>query len=45
MHTLIRLTEEASQESHLAPAWVFGAAAFALLLLSLFVVTRFDPNR
>ncbi len=45
MHALIRLAEEASHESETVPPWVFGAVTLALLLVALFVVTRFDPNR
>jgi len=44
--TLIRLAEGEFVESHEGvPADVYGLVAFAVLLLLLFVVTRFDPNR
>jgi hypothetical protein len=44
--TLIRLAEGEVVESHgHVPAWVFGVVAFVVLVLLLFVVTRFNPDR
>lgn len=46
MNTLVVLSEEAVAHSEPAvPPWVFGAVAFVVLMLLLFLVTRFDPNR
>ena len=44
--TLVRLAEGEVVESHGAvPAWVFGVVGFVVLVLLLFVVTRFNPDR
>jgi hypothetical protein len=44
--TLVRLAEGEAVESHGAvPAWVFGVVGFVVLVLLLFVVTRFNPDR
>lgn len=45
MTALLVLAEGAVEEGAGVPAWVFGAAALAVLLLVLFVVTRFNPDR
>jgi hypothetical protein len=45
MNTLVVLAEGAAEGHEGVPAWVFGAAGLVVLLLLLFVVTRFDPNR
>lgn len=43
---LVRLSDGAVVEDHPGvPAWVFGVAMLVVLLLALFVVTRFDPDR
>ena len=43
---LIRLAEGEAVESHGGiPAWVFGVVGFVVLVLLLFVVTRFNPDR
>ncbi len=36
---------ETSGEHHGPPAWIIGVVGFAVLMLLLLVVTRFDPNR
>lgn len=36
---------EVTAEHEAVPAWVFGLVTFLVLLLLLFVVTRFDPDR
>lgn len=44
--TLVRLAEaEGATEHHLVPAWAYGVGTFAVLVLLLFVVTRFSPER
>ena len=44
--TLVRLAEGGVVESHEGiPAWVFGVTGFVVLVLLLFVVTRFNPDR
>lgn len=44
--TLVRLAEGEVVESHgSVPAWVFGVVGFVVLVLLLFVVTRFNPDR
>ena len=45
MGTLLSLAEEAAESTFQVPAWVIGGAAFGVLMLLLFLVTRFDPNR
>ena len=46
LQALVRLEEGARIEEHAGvPAWVFGAIALVALLLALFVVTRFNPDR
>lgn len=45
VNALVRLSETASEEHSGVPAWVFGAIALVLLLVLLFVVTRFNPDR
>jgi hypothetical protein len=45
MNTLVVLAEEAAEAHEGVPAWIFGVTGFVVLLLLLFVVTRFDPNR
>jgi MYXO-CTERM domain-containing protein len=46
VHTLVRMAEGAAVEDHPGvPPWVFGAVALVVLLLLLFVVTRFNPDR
>jgi hypothetical protein len=43
---LVRLSEGAAVEDHTGvPPWVFGAIALVLLLVALFAVTRFNPDR
>ena len=42
---LVRLSEEAAEGQEGVPPLVFGALALVVLLLLLFVVTRFNPNR
>jgi hypothetical protein len=43
---LVRLAEDASGEGHGGvPSEVYGVVALVVLLLLLFVVTRFNPNR
>ncbi|HEX6887584.1 MAG TPA: hypothetical protein VF143_05705 [Candidatus Nanopelagicales bacterium] len=40
------MAEGAAVEDHPGvPAWVFGVVALVVLLLLLFVVTRFNPDR
>lgn len=41
---MLRLSEAAA-EDHAVPAWVFGLAAFAGLVVALLVVSRFNPDR
>ena len=44
--TLVRLAEGEVVESHEGiPPWVFGITTFVVLVLLLFVVTRFNPDR
>ena len=46
VNALVRLSEGAAVEDHAGvPPWVFGALALVLLLVLLFVVTRFNPDR
>jgi hypothetical protein len=45
MNTLVVLAEEAAHGSEGIPSWIFGVVGFAVLMLLLYVVTRFDPNR
>jgi bacteriorhodopsin len=46
VNALVRLSEGAAVEEHSGvPAWVFGTLALVLLLVLLFVVTRFNPDR
>lgn len=45
VNALVRLSEGAAEEHAGVPAWVFGAVALVLLLVLLFAVTRFDPDR
>lgn len=45
MTAMLVLAEEAVEESAGFPAWAFGVTALAVLLLALFVVTRFNPDR
>ncbi len=46
VNALVRLSEGAAVEEHPGvPAWVFGAIALVLLLVLLFAVTRFNPDR
>jgi Flp pilus assembly protein TadG len=46
VNALVRLSEGAAVEDHGGvPAWVFGALALVLLLVLLFLVTRFNPDR
>ena len=46
LDALIRLEGVAGTQEHSGvPPWVFGALALVTLLLALFVVTRFDPDR
>jgi hypothetical protein len=45
VNALVRLSEEAAEGHGGVPAWIFGLIGFAVLVLLLFVVTRFNPNR
>ena len=46
LQALVRLEEGARIEEHAGvPAWVFGGVALVVLLLALFLVTRFNPDR
>ena len=46
LNAVVRFSEGAAVEEHAGiPAEVFGAVAFVLLLVLLFVVTRFNPDR
>ncbi len=45
MHELVGAVHEVTAEHEGLPAWVYGVAAFAVLMLLLFVVTRFNPDR
>jgi hypothetical protein len=46
VQALVRVAEGAAEESHGGvPSWVFGAVGLVVLLLLLFVVTRFNPDR
>ena len=45
VNALVRLSEGAAEEHSGVPAWVFGAIALGLLLVLLFAVTRFNPDR
>ncbi|MCU0284096.1 MAG: hypothetical protein MUD13_09410 [Candidatus Nanopelagicales bacterium] len=46
VQALVRLAEGAAEESHGGvPPAVFGVVGFVVLLLLLFVVTRFNPDR
>ncbi len=46
VNALVRLSEGAVVEDNPAvPPWVFGALALVLLLVLLFAVTRFNPDR
>jgi hypothetical protein len=42
---LLALSEAAEAESSGAPAWLFGVGGFAVLVIALYVVTRFNPDR
>lgn len=44
MALLVRLSEAAGEEPAV-PAWVFGLAAFAGLVVALLIVSRFNPDR
>ncbi len=37
--------ETISEQHDGMPAWIVGVVGFAVLMLLLFVVTRFNPNR
>ena len=46
VNALVRLSEGSAVEDHPGvPPWVFGALALVLLLVLLFAVTRFNPDR
>jgi hypothetical protein len=46
VQALLRLAEGEVVEAHEGvPTWVFGAVTFVVLVLALFVVTRFNPDR
>ena len=45
LEALVRAEEAASSGGEGVPAWVFGVVTFVVLVLLLFVVTRFNPNR
>ena len=46
LHAITRFAEGEVIEHHEgAPAWLFGAVTFVVLMLALFIVTRFDPDR
>ena len=46
VNALVRLSEGAAVEDHGGvPAWAFGVLALVLLLVLLFLVTRFNPDR
>lgn len=43
--TLVRLAEGGAESHEGIPAWIFGVVGFVVLVLLLFVVTRFNPDR
>lgn len=45
MTAMLVLAEGAVEEGAGVPAWVFGVTALVVLLLLLFIVTRFNPDR
>ncbi len=46
VNALVGLTGGAVIEDHPGvPSWLFGVVGLAVLLLLLFVVTRFNPDR
>jgi hypothetical protein len=46
VNALVRLSEGAVVEEHGGvPAWVYGVLTLVVLLVLLFVVTRFNPDR
>jgi MYXO-CTERM domain-containing protein len=46
VNALVRLSEGSAVEDHSGvPPWAFGALALVLLLVLLFAVTRFNPDR
>lgn len=46
LYALVRLEEGTRIEEHPGvPAWVFGVGMFVVLLVALFVLTRFNPDR
>jgi hypothetical protein len=46
VNALARLSEGAAVEDHPGvPAWAFGVLALVLMLVLLFAVTRFNPDR
>ena len=45
VNALVRLSEEAAEDHGGVPPWVFGGLALVLLLVLLFAVTRFNPDR
>lgn len=45
VNAVVRLSEEAAEGHGGIPAEIFGVVGFLVLVLLLFVVTRFNPNR
>jgi hypothetical protein len=46
IHAIVHFAEGEVIEHHEGvPPWVFGVGTFAVLMLALFLVTRFDPDR
>ena len=46
IHALVQMAEGELVETHEGiPEWIYGVGTFAVLLLMLLIVTRFDPNR
>ncbi|MGB7982487.1 MAG: hypothetical protein WCF36_17035 [Candidatus Nanopelagicales bacterium] len=45
VNALVRLSEEAAEGHGGVPSWLFGVVGLGVLLLLLFVVTRFNPDR
>jgi hypothetical protein len=46
IHALARMAEGEFVETHEGiPPWVYGVGTFTVLMLMLFLVTRFDPHR
>ena len=46
IHALARMAEGEFVETHEGiPEWIYGVGTFAILMLLLVIVTRFDPSR